>query len=588
MGSITTKSQDATQNSSQVNNTNIDYRPSTEDAIMNYQLDGYFHLAAIKCHRNSLRDTSLPEGTLNPIIQLDLQENSKNKQEISTSKVGTVQSGKSIKTISENKPSSEDGNEESRSPQASENKMTSQSDVSSSLVDKLEAMREKYKHVCMNRDQLLKRNFALNNDLKKTQAQITVRTKEAQKLVKQSQRESAQWKEFATAAQNENTVLIPEVEKLRNRLESIDPENLEIVKQYQDLLKKVKECQSELGKEREHRKRLQQVSAEIEIELEQEKVQAMFNAEAQEADFKSKRKNAKSYNASLLQRLEGLKLKLNSEKVRLDIVKSCNQIRRWLVEQGDKEKKPTELVRHGRRRASISKASSESTGSHRGSQKQSPRKDETVQDEMSAALNRIVNQTENEQTKFRSLYDQYLGVAKERDDAVKELASLQKRAEEEFSNCDLQNHENESGDDDSQPLIGPDFSESRSQMQQLQKTKPIRRSSGTLVAKIEILEMELRQKSRMIQYLERENADQLGNVIYSQDPSRPLKKWEHTRYEIFKGAGMDMGEGLEIGEISSEADDEQILSGEREVGSWGALLPDPASTRSKDDIFSVF
>lgn len=611
---ISTKPAGAGPGADPLNNAKVEYRPSTEDAIMNYQLDGYFKIAAIKCKRNSIREDSIPEATSNPIIKRDLKENSKPTDEIS-SKLSGGQSGKNLKALSESSTklasytfSSDDGEEESRSTQTwskefdkkkdnqitqsssskySEKKVISQADGSLNLVEKLEAMREKYKHVCKNRDQLLKKNLALNNDLKKTQAQMTVRTKEAQKLVKQSQRESSQWKEFATAAENENTVLIPEVDKLRSQLQLIDPKDLESVKQYQNLVKKLKECQSQLGKEREQRKKLQQISAEIEIELEQEKVTAMFNAEALEADFKNQRKSAESYNTSLEQRLEGLKLNLSSAKVALETLKNCCQIRQWLIEQSEKEKNPTELVRHGRRRASITRVSSESTGSFRGSQK-TARKDDNSHEELSATLKRIMTQSEKEQTKFRSLYEQYLAVTNERDAAVKDLASLQRRAEEELSNFDPQNQDNISGDDESQPLIGPDFSESRSQMQQLQKT-PKRRSSGTLVAKIEILEMELKQKSRMIQYLERESADQLGNVIYFQDPSRPLKKWEHTRYEIFKGGGVDMGDGLEMGDVSSEADEEQMMGGEREGSSWGALLqPDPEADRGKDDVFSVF
>lgn len=606
---ISTKPNGASQIASPLNNATVEYRPSTDDAIMNYQLDGYFKIAAIKCKRNSIREDSKPEVTANPILQRDLKENSKPTEEISTPKASAGQSENNLKASSESSNkvtaytlSSEDGEEESRSAKtwskefdkkkenliSPDKSVISQNECSLNLVEKLEAMREKYKHVCMNRDQLLKKNLALNNDLKKTQAQMTVRTKEAQKLVKQSQRESTQWKEFATAAENENTVLIPEVDKLRSQLELIDPKDLEIVKQYQNLVKKLKESQIELGKEREHRKRLQQVSAEIEIELEQEKVTAMFNAEAQETDFKNKRKNAESNHNSLVQRLEGLKLHLNSAKAGLETVKNCSQIRRWLVEQGAKEKNPTELVRHGRRRASISRLSSGSTGSFCGNQKISSRKDDKSQDELSVSLKRIMNQADNEQKKFRNLYEQYLAATNERDVAVKELASLQRRAEDEFSNFDPQNQEHVFGDEESQPLIGPDFSESHSQRQQLQKT-PKRRSSGTLVAKIEILEMELKQKSRMIQYLERENADQLGNVIYFQDPSRPLKKWEHTRYEIFKGGSVDMGEGLEMGDVSSDADEEQMLGAEREGSSWGALLqPEPETDRNKDDVFSVF
>jgi len=579
---------------------------------MNYQLDGYFKIAAIKCKRNSIREDSIPETTSNPIIQRDLKENSKPTEEISTTKSSGGQSVKILKTLSESSNklasytlSSDDGEEESRSTQTwskeydkkkdnhitqsstkfPEKKVISQAE--GSLTEKLESMREKYKHVCMNRDQLLKKNLALSNALKKTQAQMTVRKKEAQKLVKQAQRESSQWKEFATAAENENTVLIPEVDKLRSQLQLVDPKDLESVKQYQNLVKKLKESQSELGKEREQRKKLQQISAEIEIELEQEKVTAMFNAEALEADFKSQRKIAESYNASLEQRLEGLELSLNSAKLGLETLKNCCQVRRWLVKQSEKEKNPTELVRHGRRRASISRVSSDSGGSIRGNQI-TARKDDNSHDELSATLKRIMTQAEKEQTKFRSLYEQYLAATNERDAAVKDLASLQRRAEEELSNFDPQNQDNISADEESQPLIGPDFSESRSQMQQLQKS-PKRRSSGTLVAKIEILEMEVKQKSRMIQYLERESADQLGNVIYFQDPSRPLKKWEHTRYEIFKGGGVDMGDGLEMGDVSSDADEEQMLGGEREGSSWGALLqPEPESDRSKDDVFSVF
>jgi len=609
---ISTKPTGASPGADPLNNAKVEYRPSTEDAIMNYQLDGYFKIAAIKCKRNSIREDSIPETTSNPIIQRDLKENSKPTEEISTTKSSGGQSVKILKTLSESSNklasytlSSDDGEEESRSTQTwskeydkkkdnhitqsstkfPEKKVISQAE--GSLTEKLESMREKYKHVCMNRDQLLKKNLALSNALKKTQAQMTVRKKEAQKLVKQAQRESSQWKEFATAAENENTVLIPEVDKLRSQLQLVDPKDLESVKQYQNLVKKLKESQSELGKEREQRKKLQQISAEIEIELEQEKVTAMFNAEALEADFKSKRKSAELYNTSLEQRLEGLELNLNSSKLGLETLKNCCQLKRWLVEQSEKEKNPTELVRHGRRRASISRVSSDSARSFSSNQK-TARKDDNSHDELSAALKRIMSQAEKEQTKFRNLYEQYLAATNERDAAVKDLASLQRRAEEELSNYDPQNQDNLSGDEESQPLIGPDFSESRSQMQQLQKS-PKRRSSGTLVAKIEILEMEVKQKSRMIQYLERESADQLGNVIYFQDPSRPLKKWEHTRYEIFKGGGVDMGDGLEMGDVSSDADEEQMLGGEREGSSWGALLqPEPESDRSKDDVFSVF
>merc|ERR1719193_802406 len=98
--------------------------------------------------------------------------------------------------------------------------------------------------------------------------------------------------------------------------------------------------------------------------------------------------------------------------------------------------------------------------------------------------------------------------------------------------------------EESGPERQVDYLEIHSQKEQQKASKL---SSDSLVAKIEVLEMEVRHKSRIITYLEREHADQLGNVLHYQDPHRPLKKWEHTRYQIFKADVVHREEELQGG-----------------------------------------
>lgn len=422
-------------------------------------------------------------------------------------------------------------------------------------LELMEMVRDKYKKVSADRDQLLKKNLALNNSLQKAHAQITLRSTEAQKLVKQSHRESSQWKDFANAAQVENAELVTEVQRMREKLELMDPDNLEIVKQYQDLVKDLQKCHIVMGKEKESRIRLENLRGELEIQLEQEKVSAMFKVEAKEAEFKSNIKKLEAHNCSLLQQLNGLKINLSNTKIGCDISKSETQMLKWLLEQRKGKNQKRHQIHRGKA-SHVRSCSVESAGKilkprlHRTGSQSHRQPD----DDMTVTLGLVMARAEKHQKEFNKLYEQYQVVLKERDEATDRVESLKKRVEYEFPINDQMSEEapnrEESGTE--RPL---DYLEIHSHNQH-QKASDMKMSSDTLVAKIEVLEMELRHKSRIITYLEREHADQLGNVLHYQDPHRPLKKWEHTRYQIFKA---DVGDREE--ELQGE-DEQLLLNGE--------------------------
>jgi len=428
-------------------------------------------------------------------------------------------------------------------------KCAARGNVRSKELELLEMVRDKYKKVSADRDQLLKKNLALNNDLQKAHAQITLQTTEAQKLVKQSQRESSQWRDFATAAEMENGELVAEAQRMREKLELMDPDNLEIVKQYQDLVKDLQQCHVVMGKEKDNRIQLENVCDELEIKLEQEKVSAMFKVEAKEAEFKSNIKKLEAHNCSLIQQLEGLKINLSNNKIGCDISKSETQMLKWLLEQRNGKSKKTDQLRRGRashaRSCSVESAGKLLKPSTHRTRSQTHRQPD---DDMTVTLGLVMARAEKHQKEFNKLYEQYQVILKERDEAAERAESLQRRVEYEYSIND------QIDDAPNREESGPERNLEIHSKKEQQKASKM--SSDSLVAKIEVLEMEVRHKSRIITYLEREHADQLGNVLHYQDPHRPLKKWEHTRYQIFKGDAVDREEELQGG------DEQVLLNGE--------------------------
>ena len=107
-------------------------------------------------------------------------------------------------------------------------------------------------------------------------ANFTVQTKEAQKLIRQSERESTQWMQFAKAVQVENTALMVDVDSNMEQLELVNPENIATVKRYQQLMKDLQKSQITMGKEKHNRVQLEKILGELEVELEKEKQKRLF------------------------------------------------------------------------------------------------------------------------------------------------------------------------------------------------------------------------------------------------------------------------------------------------------------------------
>jgi len=461
------------------------------------------------------------------------------------------------------------------------------------LSARLEAMKEKYHSAIKDRDQLLAKNLNLSSNLKKSQAQKTIQKKEAQRLVSQAQRESAQWKEFATSAQTENAALVNQVNALEGKLQLVDPETLEAVKQYQTLMVELEQCKETNMKLREQKMKLQKREGELEIMLEQEKLASKLAVEMRAAELNSIIERVESSNVSLLQQIQALTISLNNAKIETDIARSESQMLRWLLDERKRSKEPTtsspksqayskmvdtrgdeapinqkiieednhvgeketfmdpenkgHMTSHSLQQ-SILLGHSRSCSMQSAAEISRRRSNGTVEENMTVALSLVMARTAKHQKEFNKLYDQYQVVVKERDEAVGKADLLHLRFGEQIVNDPLN------------PIFDSSEQEAETESTADQgNSRRINNSTENLTKKNELLELELKHKKKIITYLERELHGQLRSSNSMGTFRGPIQKWEHTRNQIFSSTNGDdeqyEGELEDDGEQKQAEDD---------------------------------
>jgi len=477
----------------------------------------------------------------------------------------------------------------------------------------LEDMTAKYYSILIDRDRLLAQNISLTKDLQKSRAQVTIQKNETKKLVMKAQRESAQWKEFATSAQTDNASLVKEVQMLKEKLELVDPENLEAVKQYRNLMNHLEKCKEMNKKLREQKLALEKRAGELAIKLEQEKLAAKITFEMRLGELSQNADRVENHNASLRQQVHGLSISLKNAQIETDISRSESKMLKWLLDEkrrnetfDDVVAKSPKVVTEGQIKQKTDEEESQSVifqdisldplnkqhvlpSSVKDSKP--PRKRAlnmqsaagkgcnslsslgNVEENMTEALSLVMSSTAKHQKEFQKLYEQYQLVVKERDEAVEKLDIMQHRFEKQLQNDVV----------DAVVDSDPETEDQNSNLKNI--------SSETLVKKIELLEMELRHKTKIISYLERELRGQLkSSVNYNMNLS-PLRKWELTRNEIFSGIdGEEESPDGEDGSINYDDEQQSKMISDVDAGDIESAVVSQVEINSEGEekIHSVF
>lgn len=201
---------------------------------------------------------------------------------------------------------------------------------------------------------------------------------------------------------------------------------------------------------------------------------------------------------------------------------------------------------------------------------------------MTVALSLVMARTAKHQKEFNKLYEQYQVIVKERDEAVEKADLLHLRFGEQIVNDPL-DPIFDSSEPEAETESGADH----------RKSQRINNSTENLTKKNELLEMELRHKSKIITYLERElhgqlRSSQSHNTLRHRG-SGPLPKWEATRNQIFHSTNAD--EEAYDGEVDDEGEQKQAeVDWEVEDEDAPSIVVTQAMVNSEDEeeICSVF
>jgi len=404
----------------------------------------------------------------------------------------------------------------------------------------LEGVREKYHRTKLDRDQLVKKNLKLSKDLQKAQVLHSSKIQENEQLVQKSQTESVRWKELATAVQTANSELVENMENMGEQLEFLAPQNLAVVKQQTNgLVKEVANCEISIKREMEQRIMFEKARKELAVKLIQEKALSKANAQAQEVEFRNVSKKLEQENISLEQQIESARMELENIQRQTDVIKNEGHLLKWISRQ--RKIKDEQLpVGHG--------------SEHLKSK-----------EEAKLVLSNIIDQVRKHRNYFSKLLELCKSVMTERDKTVEEAAQLKIRLREEFGNEDMVRM------DDRQLRL--ECSEDESSVTEREKKILIRRGSSyqNLTAKIGVLEMESRHKSKMIRVLEQEQVDEYAGVVrhhrQGTNVNRSLEKLDYTRYQIY---GDDSRENVDSESIdSAELGDDEAKSLIDRQGSFG-------------------
>jgi len=467
------------------------------------------------------------------------------------------------------------------------------------LLKRFSTMEEKYHSILQERDSLLKKNHALEKGLRKAHSQITIKAKESEKLAKAAGRESNQWKEFATRAQTENAELQKQIKEQREKLELMSPKKFEAVEQYTELVKELERCQEVLEKNKARTNELEKIRGDLEIQLEQEKAKSLEQLDQKEATKEQEKRTLGNRISYWEKKFEGLMISLNNAQIETEIAKSESEMLKGLLENRKKEEEepnrnPKRRDRREAQQSQVQKSQSASasrttrrrrsnsvgsnplaayTGRGRGSQ---GRRSET--ESVALPLAQIMAKTDKKEQEFKKLYQSYQVILKERDDAMELAEKLQQRVDSELANEEQSQQEQSDmseRDDEEEDLDDEEVAARKRKLSMHRRNS----SSTTLTAKIDVLEMELRHKSKIITHLERE-VGRLGSL--SATPNRPLKKWEQTRNQIFGYSNNDEDDN----EPSSDSDsDEAQPVAQIKMNAQGGIeeVSNPYSAQDSED-----
>jgi len=386
------------------------------------------------------------------------------------------------------------------------------------IFKQLEDVREKYHRTKLDRDQLVKKNLKLSKDLQKARALNNTKIQENVQLVQQSQTESVRWKELATAAQTANAELVENMESMGEQLEFLAPQNLSIVKpQTRVLDEELANCEIAIKQEMGQTIKLEKARKDLEVKLMEEKAWSNANAKAKEIEFRDVSKKLEQENISLEQQIQEATIELENIQREMDVIKNDEYLLKWNSEQGIEEQIP---VNH--------------CSEHPKSM-----------EEAKLLLANIIEQVRKDRKYFGSLFELCKLVVTERDKTMEEADELKIRLREEFSKENpLWIGERQSSFDNG--------SEDESCDAERQRKILIRRGSyENLTAKIGVLQMESRHKSKLIEVLEQEQVDEYGGVVrhdnrWVSNVNRSIEKLDYTRYQIYGDDSVENADSVSV------------------------------------------
>jgi len=298
------------------------------------------------------------------------------------------------------------------------------------------------------------------------------------------------------------------METMGEQLKFLVPENLKLVKQQQNgLVEELEHCETTIKNEMEQRRMLEKDREELEVKLKQEKASALSNAKAQEVEFQNVSKKLELETTSLEQQIKDVTLELENTKRQTEIFEREGQLLQWLMfEQHNKddEQLPARVVGE-------------------------PLKSN---EEAKLLLSNIIEQVGKQRKYCSKLHELCTSVVMERDKTMEEVELLKIRLGEEYSVDDTVRVGDRMSSIESPSDI--DMSDTE------RLKKRIRRGSSyeNLTAKIGVLQMESRHKSKIIQVLEQEQDEEYSSVVrndnlWGSNVHRSQDRLEYNRYQMY-------------------------------------------------------
>jgi len=488
---------------------------NTYTSDVDYQVDGYLSLKAVKFGTNYANGTSTEyknSGSVETVMhvfsgpkQLRKSRNNEKDLQAEVEPVSTDELPLYAKSLASSTNNVSERSTSSPLFHILENGLSSPSGNFGSTDDiskQLEAIQEKYHSTKLDRDKLVKKNYILSKDLQKAESLNAVRIKENEQLVQKSQTESVRWKELATAVQTANAELVQSMETMSEQLDFLAPQNFALVKQQRNgLVEEIAHCEKTIKNEVEQRRILEKARKELDAKLKQEKASVLATSKAREAEMSAISKKLELENLSLEKQIKDFTLELEDTQRQADILEKEGKLLKWMLEQNDMEVDEPPTHQEGELLKS--------------------------NDEATLVLSKTIEQVGKQRNYFNQLYEIYNSIVTDKDKTFEETEMLKIRLGIELENEDTVRV------DDFQSMSSP----TEDEMSDTERIKKhwIRRGSSfqNLTAKIGVLQMESRHKSKMIQVLEQEGDEYGGHDNRWGNRNRSLDKWEYNRYQMY-------------------------------------------------------